>query len=151
MKAKNNKMIQAIAYLVIGILFCVFQSGMLGWLMTAVGVLLVVMGVSDALSKDYVSAIIKIAVGIVIALGGWLFVEIVLLVLGIVVIINGAKQLLAALKSNKKDIKELVISIVTIVFGVMLVVSKWAMMDWLFIIIGVLIALEGVLMLLGKK
>ena len=151
MKAKNNKMIQAIAYLVIGILFCIFQSGMLGWLMTAVGVLLVVMGVSDALSKDYVSAIIKIAVGIVIALGGWLFVEIVLLVLGIVVIINGAKQLLAALKSNKKDIKELVISIVTIVFGVMLVVSKWAMMDWLFIIIGVLIALEGVLMLLGKK
>lgn len=151
MKAKNNKMIQAIAYLVIGILFCVFQSGMLGWLMTAVGVLLVVMGISDALSKDLVSAIIKIAVGILIALGGWLFVGIVLLILGIVVIINGAKQLLSALKPKNKDIKELIIAIVTIVFGVMLVVSKWAMIDWLFIIIGVLIALEGLLMLLGKK
>ena len=151
MKMKSNKTIQAIAYLVIGVLFCIFQAGMLNWLMTAVGVVLVVMGITDALSKNYVSGAIKIAVGLLIALGGWLFVGIILLILGIIVIVNGAKQLIEALKAKNKNTKDLVISIITIVFGAMLVVSKWAVIDWLFIIIGVLIALEGVLMLLGKK
>ena len=111
MKAKNNKMIEAIAYIAIGVLFCILRAGLLGWLMTAVGILLVVMGVSNALSKDYVQGIIKIAAGILIALGGWLFVGIILLILGIIVIINGVKQLLDALK--KKNNKDLIISIIT--------------------------------------
>ena len=154
MKMKSNKTIQAIAYLVIGVLFCIFQAGMLDWLMTAVGVVLVVMGITDALSKNYVSGAIKIAVGLLIALGSWLleaFAGIIVMILGIIVIINGGKQLLEALKSKKKDVKELIVPILTFVFGIMLVVNAWTMLDWLFIIIGVLIALEGVLMLLGKK
>lgn len=154
MKAKNNKMIQAIAYIAIGVLFCILQAGLLKWLITAVGVVLVVMGVFDAISKNYTSAVIKIVVGVLIALFAIIldeFVGIILMILGIVVIINGAKQLLDAIKPKNKNVKDLIIPIVTIVFGALLIASNWALVDWLFIIIGVLVALEGVLMLLGKK
>lgn len=149
MKKKEQKMMTALAYILIGALFCILRSGLLGWLMTAVGVILVVLAVMDAMKKEYVSAIIKGVVGIVIALGGWLFVGIVLLVLGVVVLIKGVQELLKAIKD--KETKALIGAIITIVFGAMLIASKFAMMDILFIVIGVLIALDGVLMLLGKK
>lgn len=152
MKSKNNKMIQAIAYLVIGVLFCVLKLELAKWLITVVGAIMVVMGVFDILSKNYTSAIIKIVVGLLIAVLAMLLDEIVsilLVVLGVIVIINGVKQLLDALKG--KDKNDLIVSIVTIVFGVLLIASKWIVDDVIFIIIGVLIALEGVLMLLGKK
>ncbi|MBQ8381710.1 MAG: DUF308 domain-containing protein [Clostridia bacterium] len=37
----------------------------------------------------------------------------------------------------------------TVVVGVMLVVSKWAMLNWVFIVIGVLLIVDGAMEILG--
>ncbi len=145
----NNPLINAALYIVIGLLLCIFRASLLEWAMTAVGIVMIVLGVLKALQNELIEGVIMAAVGIVIILGGWLFVDIILLVLGIALAAKGVLDLIKALET--KDIPPIVGSAITILVGVALVISKWALLDWLFIIIGVVLIVDGVLMALGKK
>ena len=147
MKEKNN--LTAILYVVIGALLCVFRAGLLGWAMTAIGVILIAAAVLNFISMNVVGGAISLALGLFVILGGWLFLEILLLVIGILMLANGVRQLLAL--KGKQTALTYVRAALPAVFGLLLIFSKWAMMDWMFLIIGVLVLVDGVLMLMGKK
>ena len=91
------------------------------------------------------------AVGALIILGGWLFVEIILLILGIVLCVKGVFELLACFGFPKISIIALLSAVLTIVCGVLLIVSKWEMVDSFLIVIGVILILDGIFMFFGKK
>jgi uncharacterized membrane protein HdeD (DUF308 family) len=146
---KLDKNVTAIAYIIIGILICALRAQLLDWMMTIVGIILIVSGVITILNKNLFEGIIRVVVGAVVIIGGWLFIEILLIVLGVIVIINGVRELPSALKS--KDLMPKINAIATILLGVLLVVSKWAMVDIVFIIVGVLAVLSGLSQLFVKK
>ena len=150
-KKSNSNITSALIYIILGALFCIFKTGVLNWLMTIAGALFIVFGVLDLVKGATASGIINIAIGAVILLGGWFFLEVVLLVFGILLTVKGAIALTNALKALNKSFFDILFPALTIVVGVMLIVSKWALMDWFFIVMGIMFVIDGVLALLGKK
>lgn len=150
-KKVNSSLLTALMYIVVGLLFCIFRASVLNWLLTIVGVLFIVLGVLDALNKNWVPAAVDVAIGAIIILGGWLFVEIVLIVFGVLIALKGVTSLMDALKPRKKSIADIVFAGLTIFVGVMLVASKWLMLDWFFIVLGIVFIVDGILELCGKQ
>lgn len=144
------KMVDAIAYILIGILFCILKSSVINWLLTIVGVVFIVMGIYDIVKNKTNSGVITLVIGLVIILGGWLFVEVVLIVFGVLLFVKGILELISAL-STKLDIIQIVNSSVTTVIGVMLIISKWALLDWFFIVLGIIFIVDGILVFFRKE
>lgn len=138
----TNNMVYALLYVIVGILFIVFKSGMLNWLMTIIGVVFIALGVYDIIKKNITNGIIEAAIGVVIIVGGWVFVEIVLIVFGALLIVKGATDLISLFKGSK-DVVSIIVALLTIALGVLLIVSKWVALDWMFIVIGVVFIVEG--------
>ncbi len=144
-----NAILTSVLYAVIGLLLIILKGGSLGILMTVVGVLLIVLGVVDIVkNKDTLKGIIEAVIGIAIIVCGWVVADIVLLVLGIVLIVKGVMELF---KNFKNGFGAMLSPIITIVIGVLLVIAKWALMDVLCIVAGVIFLINAVLVLLGKK
>ena len=95
-----------------------------------------------------VKGIISIAIGAVIIVCGWLIAEIVLLIFGILLVIKGVTELI---KVYKNGFMAMLPSIVTIVIGALLIIAKFALIDVMCIIAGVIFIVNAVLMLFGKK
>ena len=150
-KLNNQGLINAIALIVLGILFCIFRAGMINVLLTIVGVVLIALGIYDIVQKKYVNAVIEIILGIAVIVCGWVILEIALLVLGIGLVIYSAFEIYTIVKNfKKKGWISLVKPIITLVVGLLLIVAKWVLVDWIFIVIGVILIIDGVMALLGK-
>lgn len=148
-KHVSNNVVYALLYILIGVLFIVFKSSMFNWLMTIVGVVFIALGVIDILHKNLTNGIIEAVIGIVIILGGWLFLEIVFIVFGALLIVKGATDLVKQFQ-GKRDVVKIIIAILTIALGILLIVSKWVVLEWFFIVIGVAFILDGAFALLQK-
>ena len=150
-KKINSNLMSAIMYIVIGALFCIFKAGVLDWLMTIAGILFIVFGIIDLVKGTTTSGVINIAIGAVILIGGWFFIEVVLIVFGILLAVKGTIALINALKARNVSVFNVIFAVLTLAVGVMLIVSKWALIDWFFIVMGVIFIVDGVLGLFGKK
>ncbi len=145
---KNDKLINCIAYAIIGILLVILKSGSLGILMTLIGILLIAMGVLDIMnSKDKTPGIIELVIGLAIIICGWTIADIVLLIFGILLIIKGAIELS---RTYKLGINYMLSPIATIVIGVILVIARWALIDVFCVIAGIIFIVNAVLILIGK-
>lgn len=150
-KINDQAVINAIALIVLGILFCIFRAGMINVLLTIVGVVLIGLGVYDIVKKKYIPAVIEIILGIAVIVCGWLILEIALLVLGIGLVLYSVYEIVMIVKNfNKKNWMALIKPIIMLVIGIFLIVARWVMVDWIFIVIGVVLIINGVLALLGK-
>lgn len=148
MKEKINLdkgLVTAVLYIITGLLFIVFRSGVLNWVMTAIGVLFIVQAVFSAVAKNWVEAGIYGVIGLVVILGGWLFLSVVLIVFGALLVISGATTFVSEFKI--KNYRGLVTPSVTILIGILLIVSHWAMVDWFFIVFGAIFVINGILKL----
>lgn len=147
----NQAVINAIALIVLGILFCIFRAGMINVLLTIVGVVLIALGIYDIVKKLYVNAAIEIILGIAVIVCGWTILDIALLVLGIGLVLYSIYQIIMVAKSfKKKGWLALVKPIITLIIGIFLIVAKWVLVDWIFIVIGVVFIINGLLSLLSK-
>ncbi len=145
----TNNLLTCALYAVIGILLIVLKGGSLSILMTIVGALFIVVGIIDALqNKGLVKGVAEMVVGVLIIVFGWLIADIVLLVFGIVLIVKGVME---TLQRCKQGWQALLSPIATIVVGILLVVAKWALMDVMCIVAGILFLIDAVLALFGKK
>ena len=153
-KKKNslstNTVLAAVLFILIGILFVAFRSGLLGWALTVSGILAIAYGIYLIIKKDIVLGIIVVILGVALILGGWLFLEIILIVFGIALIAYGIKGLVTALQAKSKSFFAILVSCLTIVAGILFVVSKWAILDWMFIVIGIVLIVDGVMALINK-
>ena len=147
----KNMLISALVYIVLGAVLCIFRTQALNWAMTVAGIVAIVLGVLAILKGNLIYGMLMAAVGALIILGGWLFVEIILLILGIVLCVKGVFELLACFSFPKISIIALLSAVLTIVCGVLLIVSKWEMVDSFLIVIGVILILDRIFMFFGKK
>lgn len=144
-----NNILTAVAYIAIGVLFCIFKGAVLNWLVWIIGVLLIIRGAVDFLSGRRLTsrALAEILLGVLTILFGVLFAEAIAIVIGIVIILYGVVNLL----NNSRNIFTLLVSVLTIVCGVMIVANSSGAISWLFVAIGVMFIIDGVLALFGKK
>jgi uncharacterized membrane protein HdeD (DUF308 family) len=151
-KKKNSNLSSALLYIVIGVLLFLFPGDALKWAMTIGGAFFVICGIADLLRKYTSSGLMNLIIGLVILLGGWLFLDIVLLVLGILIAIKGIFALLDALR-GKKSVIGAIFAIISIAVGALLVFGNTAQtLATILKIAGVLLAVDGVLGLFsGRK
>lgn len=149
-KKVSNGVVYALLYIVLGVLFIVFKSGMLKWLMTIAGIVFIALGIFDIIKKRLTQGIIETVIGVVIIVGGWLFVEIVLLVFGALLIVKGVTDLIKACQSKSKDFSKILCAVITAIVGILLVVAKWVTLDWFFIVLGAVFIIDGLFALFNK-
>lgn len=145
----KDTLIASALYILVGVLFCLLRSSMLEIMMTVVGVLFIMYGVFRALEKDWIPCVIAVAAGVAIIVCGWTVAEIVLLILGIVLIVKGLLDLYNA-ANRHSGLYAVLGAVLTVLVGILLIVSKFAVIDWLFIVMGVILIIDGVLFLFGK-
>ena len=144
-----NTLVTCALYAVIGVLLLILRGGSLEILMTVAGVFLIVLGIIDIVkNKNLVKGLIEALIGVAIILCGWLIADIVLLVFGIILIVKGGMDLYA---TRKQGFMSMLPAIVVIAIGVLLVIAKWALLDVMCIIAGVVFIINAVLVLFGKK
>ena len=144
----SNKLLTALFYAVIGVMLVIMKAGSLGILMTVVGALFIILGIVDYLNKkDPVKAILEIAIGIAIIACGWLIADVVLLVFGVFLILRGVVDVW---KNRKATFENLLSPLACIVIGLLLVIAKWAFMDAMCLVAGILFIINAILVLFGK-
>jgi uncharacterized membrane protein HdeD (DUF308 family) len=143
----NSELFSSILYIVVGVLLAIFKSQTLGWVMTFVGVFFVVCGVLELVKRNWTGGAVSLGIGIAILVLGWLAAKIVLLVLGILIAVKGVMALIDVFKKENKNALEIVFPILTVVVGLALAFGNG--FDILITIIGVLLAIDGVLGLVG--
>ncbi len=143
-----SKIISAAALIVVGILMCIFKQQVIQWLMLILGIMLIVKGVLDFMSGLTVTGGVEIVLGILTLVFGFMAVQIAIIVLGIILALYGVSGLMYG---GYRNLFTLVYCIVLIVGGVMLACNSSAAIDGIFIAVGVILIVEGVLSLFGKR
>lgn len=147
-KKTNPELFSSLLYIVIGILLVVFKSQTLNWAMTIVGLFFVISGALDLVKKNYTGGAVSLIIGIAILVLGWAAAQIVLLVLGILIAIKGIVAFIDAFKKKRTNALDLVFPVLTVVVGLMLAFGN--ALDIMIIIVGVLLAVDGVLGLIAS-
>lgn len=146
---KNGNTILAVALIATGVIFCALRAEFVSVLLSVVGTLVVLLGIFNLIEKHWAIGGVEIAVGIIVIVCGWLLVDISLLVLGIVLCIYGIYSLISQISlfksANVNDKVYILLSpIMYMIFGILLIVARWYMLDALFIVLGVMSILYGV-------
>ena len=145
---KSSELFSSLLYIVIGILLIVFKSQTLNWAMTIVGLVFVVSGILDLIKKNYTGGAVSLIIGIAILVLGWLATAIVLFVLGILIAIKGIVAFIDAFKKKRTNALDLVFPLLTVVVGLMLAFGN--ALDIMIIIVGILLAVDGILGLVAS-
>ena len=96
----NDKLITAIAAIVVGVLFIALKGDVLSIAFTVLGAALIVMGILDAAKKDSKSGTVKIVAGLVTVLLGWTLVSITLYIVAALMILYCLMNLVSSLKTD---------------------------------------------------
>ena len=147
-KKNNSELFSALLYIIIGALLIIFRSQTLGWAMTIAGIFFVVSGVLDLLKQNWTGGAVSLIIGIAILVLGWVATAIVLLVLGILIAIKGVVALIDVLQRNKKNALDLVFPVLTVVVGLLLAFGNG--LDIMIVIVGILMAVDGVIGLVSS-
>ena len=147
-KKTNSELFSSLLYIIIGVLLVIFRSQTLGWAMTIAGIVFIVSGILDLVKKNQTGGAVSLIIGIAILVLGWLAVNIVLLVLGILIAVKGFVALIDVLKRSKKNALEILFPILSIVVGIMLAFGNG--LDTMILVVGILLVIDGILGLCGS-
>lgn len=150
---KTEKIIAAVLMMVIGVLLVIMKDNFIGILMTVAGLSLIVLGVADILHRFVPPAVVKIVVGIFVIVCGWLFVEAVLYIVSAILLIFGILLLYDRIKNRVchasiwYEILEFAVPSICIAIGILLLFHRASIVDFIFILSGILTLVEGGLVL----
>ena len=146
---KSEKIIAALLTMAIGILLIVLKNNFIGLLMTIAGVCLIAFGALDILHNEIPPAVIKLVVGALIIICGWVLVEAVLYIVAAFLLVVGILMTYDKLKKGIRcsslllTIMEYAVPILFIVIGVLLLFHQAFAIELIFIIAGILTLIEG--------
>ena len=116
--------------------------------MTIAGIVFLISGILDLVKKNWAGGAVSLIIGLAILILGWAATQIVLLVLGILIAVKGIVALINVLKKGARNVLEAIYSILSVVIGIMLAFGNG--LDVMIIIVGVLLAVDGVIGLVGS-
>ncbi len=145
----GNSLMNAALFTIVGLMLCIFRAQVLSWTLLGIGIVLIVMGVLNILRRHIIEGVFTGALGIIVLIWGGSFVDVILLVLGIALAFKGICDLIGG--ARRASTPTVVGSIITIVAGALLIFSRWQLIDWVFIVLGVILIIDGLLMAVGRK
>ena len=149
----SDKLIEGALTILLGILFLILQGEVIKVAMTILGVVLIVMAVLDLLDHQTFPAIVKAVFGVVVLIFGWALTTAALYILAAVLLIWGIYELYAKLKIHLKGnsvgltVTLYIAPILNIVLGLLLLFNQSGTVAWIFIVVGVLLIIDGVMLL----
>ncbi len=152
MKNQSNKLLTSVITIVLGVLLMVWKTSIISIAITLFGVYLIILGILDLVNKkDETTAIIKLIVGVAAILLAWLLTAVAVITLGVILMLHGITLILDIIKANKQ-VKGLVptimlwaVPVISIAAG--LFIAFGSGMDWAFIVVGVIVIIEGIISL----
>lgn len=153
----SNKLITAIAAIVVGIMFIVMKGEVISLAFTILGAAFIVMGILDITKSDTKSGAVKIIGGIITIAFGWLFVSIALYVIAGLMIAYCIANLVSSLRtdgypmSTVQTLRTYVKPIIGLIAGVCLFFNQGGTVAWVFVLTGIIFVAEGVMMLSESK
>lgn len=148
---KQNELISALFTFLIGILFIILKSNVVSIAITVLGAALLVSAVFSLLNRRLAVCVIKAVIGVLIITCGWVFISAALYVMAAALLIYGILMLLATVKTNISGITVLskvllfLKPIIYIIVAICLMFKQSGTVDWIFVLCGIFLILEGVL------
>lgn len=149
----NDKLITAIAAIVVGVLFIALKGDVLSIAFTVLGAALIVMGILDAAKKDSKSGTVKIVAGLVTVLLGWTLVSITLYIVAALMILYCLMNLVSSLKTDGYSMSTVHYAkpVIGLAAGICLLLNQGGTVSWVFIFTGIVFIAEGIMMLAECK
>ena len=147
-KKANSELFSSILYIIVGVILAIFQGDTLDWAMTIAGIVFIVSGALDLIKQNWKGGGISVAIGIAIIVLGWLAVNIVIIVLGVLISIKGIIALIDVFKKSEKNVLDFLFPVLTVVLGIALAFGN--LLNIIFLIVGILLAINGVLGLINS-
>ncbi len=148
----SSKISSAVISVAVGILFIVLKGSVISITMTIIGAAAIIMAVVDFANKQNKPGVIKCIIGVAVLVLGWLLVDIALYLIAGVLIILGVSQIISAIKLNElcnpvQKVFMIIKPVASLGAGFCLLFNKGGTIDTLFIVVGVLVLIEGMLSL----
>ena len=146
---RKNHLIVALGFIIAGILCIVFKGEVINWLMTIIGVILIVDGILSIFNNVKEMGIIKIIVGAVLIVMGWVIGIAILYVLSVLFILYGVMNLYNLIKAKVSSILLYVMPVMQLIIGVALLFNMGGTVNVIFIVIGACLIIDGIIELIG--
>ena len=144
-KQVANALIYALIYIVVGILFCIYRGAVARWCVIAIGVLLIVQGVLDMTNRRLIQGILEAAVGVLAIVFAAAIAKYAIIVLGVILLLWAVLRLF---DNSRKTALTLLYIVGAGVLGVLMIVSYYKVASWFFLVLGILLIVEGILCLI---
>lgn len=150
MKArKQNGWLYALASIAIGILFVWLKGGVVSIAMTVLGVALAVYGIGDLLKHRTVTGVVKLVLGIAVLLCGWVFLAVALYIMAALLLIYGLLELIAFFRIKRRSAFDVFVGlagpVICLAVAACLFFNQGGAIDWVFLVSGILLIVQGVL------
>ena len=150
---KYEKVVTACLTLAMGVLLLVLKGNFISILMSILGVGLIALGIIDLVGRLIPSAVIKLVCGVFVIVCGWIVVSAVLYVVAAILLVFGVLCVYYNIKRRVRGCMPLqtvcyyVMPALCIFIGVLLLFHRWAAVDLILIICGILTIVEGCVLL----
>lgn len=134
--------------IIVGILFIIFRSAVLPWILTLAGAALLMYGTLDAIDRERKTSILKLTIGLIVVLGVWLFRDVLLIMLGAFIVACGIAEIIQSIQ--EKDITLLIANALTIIFGALFIIDQFVNVFWIFIALGAVLIVKGGFMIVEE-
>lgn len=152
---KSEKIIAAILTMTIGVLLIVMQDNFIGLLMTLTGICLIAFGALDIFHREVPPAVIKIVVGVLIIVCGWVLVEAVLYIAAAFLLIAGILLLYDKIKKRVVcdtpilTALEYALPTLCVLIGILFLFHQAVAIEIIFVLSGILTLVEGGVLLVN--
>lgn len=152
----SNRIITGLIALALGLLFVTAKGNSIKLSLFVFAGAVAIMAIVDIFEKQKGQAFFKALCAVAVFVLGLLFVDIVLYLISACIIIYGVMQLFYALKTRAlyptkaSRVIAMLKPVATLVAGAFLIFNKGAVLDWVFVVAGVIIAIEGLFILFDK-
>lgn len=157
-KSKINAIVSTIIIIAVGVFLLIRPGETLTTAVRLFGIALLVLGamgvVSQLIKRDdrsvisLIISVVEAVIGIIIIASPAFVVSLFPIIVGIIIALYGLSDLLAALNMKKADIGSwkiaLILSVITIILGIVLFVNPFKTMSTLVRIIGVVLVYKGI-------
>ncbi len=148
---QRSSAVSAVATILLGALFIIKRGGVIGLAITVLGVSVLVFALLDFLAKLTNAAIVKGVVGLCILVFGWIFVDLAIYILAAGIILTGLLQISSIKQYSPVNLdtnEKLFIyarPVMMVVAGACLLLNKNGTIDWVFVLVGALLVIQGVM------
>ncbi len=151
-RTSNDYVLAAIAFCVVGVLFCYRENAATALAMLAFGTVLTVLGLLELINKNFLIGAIEATIGIVIIVLAVVQPNIALILLGIAAILFALFILLVYWKYLKGLFGALIILIFlcALTVGILFIVTYFTTPEGIFIAIGAISIATGVFLILRR-